>query len=314
MPSLHELFDAATDGMPPLPDLAPSARRIVRRRQLATRTSAAVLSSALVIGAGTFALSVQHSGNARDAASGPPHAYNQQYVLDTLRNLWPNKNQQLSAMPGGIGIVVTQAGKEAAFAYFSVFADASKFPSELSCLSQQDCLKATTDDGDNVLAEHGQFSPAAATASASHTLSQTLPPTTPATTPTNSNSQSKPIDQVSGASRGYRLHGAYFGQLSIAGLTGAQLMTDQQLLEIMESPAYEQLIESAVAASSVNFFGTPPPDVPSGIASVGPSPSTSGTFEPPLSASGTLAPSPSTSGSGIPSTTPPSATPSGSRP
>ncbi len=184
MPSLHELFDAATDGMPPLPDLAPSARRIVRRRQLATRTSAAVLSSALVIGAGTFALSVQHSGNARDAASGPPHAYNQQYVLDTLRNLWPNKNQQLSAMPGGIGIVVTQAGKEAAFAYFSVFADASKFPSELSCLSQQDCLKATTDDGDNVLAEHGQFSPAAATASASHTLSQTLPPTTPATTPT----------------------------------------------------------------------------------------------------------------------------------
>lgn len=126
---------------------------------------------------------MQHSGNARDAASRTPHAYNQQYVLDTRRKLWPNKNQQLSAMAGGVGIVVTQDGKEAAFAYFSVFADASKFPSELSCLSQQDCLKATTDDGDKVLAEHGQFNPAAATASAIHTLSQTVPPTTPATSP-----------------------------------------------------------------------------------------------------------------------------------
>ncbi|HET9171332.1 MAG TPA: hypothetical protein VFN97_17975, partial [Actinospica sp.] len=61
MPNLHELFDAATDGLPPLPDLAPGIRRIVRRRKIATRSAGAALSSALVIGAGTILVGGIHA-------------------------------------------------------------------------------------------------------------------------------------------------------------------------------------------------------------------------------------------------------------
>ena len=53
---LHNLFDAATADLSPLPDLVPEAHRIVRRRRLTTRSLGAALSAALVIGAGTFAL------------------------------------------------------------------------------------------------------------------------------------------------------------------------------------------------------------------------------------------------------------------
>lgn len=53
---LHDIFDAATADLPPLPDLVPEAHRIVRRHRLTTRSLGAALSAALVIGAGTFAL------------------------------------------------------------------------------------------------------------------------------------------------------------------------------------------------------------------------------------------------------------------
>jgi hypothetical protein len=63
--TLHDLFDAATADLPPLPDLAPEAHRIVHRRRLATRSLGAALSAALAVGAGTFALdSLWRSGGA----------------------------------------------------------------------------------------------------------------------------------------------------------------------------------------------------------------------------------------------------------
>lgn len=69
MPNLHELFDAASDGLPPLPDLAPDARRIVRRRKLATRSAGAALSSALVIGVGTMLIGI-HASTPADTGFG----------------------------------------------------------------------------------------------------------------------------------------------------------------------------------------------------------------------------------------------------
>jgi hypothetical protein len=232
MPTLHELFDAATDGMPPLPDLAPAARRIVRRRQFATRTAAAVLASALVIGAGTFALSV-HQGNASDAADNPPQAFSLQYELETLQSIWPNKDQQLSLNPAG-GIDIAQHGQVISRMYLSVAADIPKFQEQLRCAQTAlDCLQATTGDGDKVLAKHGDF---------------------PAT---------KMELPGGGLLDAYRLHGTDLSQLGFANLDGSDLpLTDQQLLGIVESPAYEQLVESAIAASSLPRFGTPPTSTP----------------------------------------------------
>lgn len=298
MPNLHELFDAASGDLPPLPDLAPSARRIVRRRQLAARTSAAVLSSALVIGAGTFALAVQNSGNARDAASGPLQAYSRQYVLDTLRSLWPNKDQQLSAMPpGGDGIIVTQDGKQVAYAYFEVMADIRKFPGALNCFNPpNDCFRATTADGDNVLAEHDSFTwgpgPSGGTYAPFPHASASVGTIPTKIVPTIAGSPVRmPVylfGQASGQAIGYRVHGIYFGQLNITVLSGPEVMTDQQMLGIVESPAYEQLMESAVAASSLSWFGTPPAGIPSDTQSyTGPSASTSGGYSGPPSATTT---------------------------
>ena len=252
MPNLHELFDAASGDLPPLPDLAPSARRIVRRRHLAARTSAAVLSSALVIGVGTFALSAQNSGNARDAANSPPRAYSQQYVLDTLRSLWPNKNQQLNPEDSTPMIDVMQDGQQVGFVSFGVFSDVALFPGALNCAGQdKGCLTTTTDDGDKVLGETlGEGSALAYSTpspSAGWPTKQAWPSLNPSTMSVN----------VLANIRGYRLHGSYLGLLNALGSNKTALLTDQQALDIAESPAYEQLIESAVAASSVNSLAKP---------------------------------------------------------
>jgi hypothetical protein len=53
MTDLYHLFEAATDDLAPLPDLAPNARRIARRRSVTTALTSTVLSAALVIGVGT---------------------------------------------------------------------------------------------------------------------------------------------------------------------------------------------------------------------------------------------------------------------
>jgi len=293
MPTLHELFDAASGDLPPLPDLAPAARRIVRRKQLAARTSAAVLSSALVIGAGTFALAVQHSGNARDAASSPSQAYTNQQILDTLRGLWPDKNQQLSARDGG-GVIVSQNGKTVGIVTFDVVADVAEFPDELTCPSwMKGCQQATASDGDKVIIrmdsikEHSAASLVVRNSGAPSPSYSAL-----AATPGPASTDELSVKEMSSASR---LHGTYFGRLTVASSGTGQLTADQ-LLDIVESPAYEQLIESAVAASSLDWFGTPPggyptgttnpsavagsgkpsPGIPSATASYGPSPSGSG--------------------------------------
>lgn len=277
MPTLHELFDAATDGMPPLPDLAPSARRIVRRRQLATRTSAAVLASALVIGAGTFALSV-HPGNAGDAAGNPPQAFSLQYELETLQSIWPNKNQQLSLQPGGgSSILISEHGRAISYMHLHVLADISRFPEELGCTTAAvDCVQATTPDGDKVLAQDGDFSTqeVTITATPSHWVGQSSAgsslnvPTAPG---------KKIALPAGGEQLAYRLHGTYLGQLELASNDGPNFpLTDQQLLAVVESPAYEQLVESAIASSSLDWFGTPPAGIPSDTTTYVPSPSDSG--------------------------------------
>ncbi|HEY3869902.1 MAG TPA: hypothetical protein VGM10_16170 [Actinocrinis sp.] len=54
--NLYELFDNATDNLAELPDLAPVAERIVRRRRITTRSFSAACAAALVIGVGTLTL------------------------------------------------------------------------------------------------------------------------------------------------------------------------------------------------------------------------------------------------------------------
>lgn len=252
MPTLHDLFDAATDGLPPLPDLAPTARRIARRRQLAARTTAAVLSSALVIGAGTFVLSAQHASSVVSGTSSTPHTFSSQYVLDTLRSLWPIHGEQLSLDPSASdAVIVKRGGNAVGRLVFATYPDVSKVPSALGCergTPPGSCVTARSDDGDRVLAEY----------------SMGVVPDSNAASTARSNIKSK-------LARTYRLHGTYLGQLTVFGAFDA-LPTDQELLTLVESAAYEQLLESAVAASSFQWLGTPPAGVPS--YSYGPSPST----------------------------------------
>lgn len=54
--NLYELFDTATDNLAELPDLAPVAERIVRRRRITTRSFSAACAAALIIGVGTLTL------------------------------------------------------------------------------------------------------------------------------------------------------------------------------------------------------------------------------------------------------------------
>ncbi len=268
MSDLYDLFDAASDGLPPLPDLAPAARRIARRRQLAARTTAAVLSSALVIGAGTFALSAQRSGTSVGGASRTPQSYSGQYVLDTLRSLWPIRGQHLALTAGGYGIDIMQGDHMVGRMFFEVNLDADKFPSMLKCNYGSpggDCVSAKSSDGDAVLAE---FRPAGAepgpvTAGSLHTF--------PSATATAIGTPGLTLSaQKNGFGRAYRLHGTHLGQLTMMGSTDA-MPTNGQLLALVESASYEQLIESAAAADSFQWLGTPPAGIPS--YTYGPSPS-----------------------------------------
>lgn len=106
MPNLHELFDTASDGLPPLPDLAPAARRIVRRRKIATRSAGAALSSALVIGAGTMLIGGIHASTPSDTgigaesspSSGRPIALAKTFheeAVSALQQIWPISGEHI---------------------------------------------------------------------------------------------------------------------------------------------------------------------------------------------------------------------------
>ena len=106
MPNLHELFDAASDGLPPLPDLASDARRIVRRQKIATRSAGAALSSALVIGAGTMLIGGIHastpSGDGLSAGSPsyitrpiPLAKTFHEEAVSALQRIWPIAGEQI---------------------------------------------------------------------------------------------------------------------------------------------------------------------------------------------------------------------------
>lgn len=105
MPNLHELFDAASDGLPPLPDLAPSARRIVRRRKLATRSAGAALSSALVIGAGTMLIGGIHASTPSDTGFGTGSSSTERAfplaetfhaeAVSALQQIWPIAGERI---------------------------------------------------------------------------------------------------------------------------------------------------------------------------------------------------------------------------
>lgn len=69
--NLYELFDTATDNLTPLPDLAPAAERIVRRRRIATRSFSAACAAALVIGVGTLTLHPDNGMPADIGVGGP---------------------------------------------------------------------------------------------------------------------------------------------------------------------------------------------------------------------------------------------------
>lgn len=109
MPNLHELFDAASDGLPPLPDLAPRARRIAHRRKLATRSAGAALSSALVIGAGTMLIGGIHASTPSETGLGAgtgagPSSTGRAFALartfheeavSALQQIWPVAGEQI---------------------------------------------------------------------------------------------------------------------------------------------------------------------------------------------------------------------------
>jgi hypothetical protein len=268
MPTLHDLFDSATDGLPPMPDLAPSARRIAHRRRLVTRTVSSALGSALVIGVGTLALTSQMVGGPANAM-GAPASFNNQYLLTTLQQLWPNSNQQLSIDPTSVALDITQDGKKVGYVYFDVMADVSSFPSELECITgyenatPQDCLTGTTSDGDRVLA---QKQPGGVLALPTAPAAAEVQSTVPTHIPYAPFDKAGAKDGTRGSLttvpmfRSYRLHDGYFGQLEV--VDGKDGVTAQQMFDLVQSPEYEQLVASAANAGSLDWFGTPPAGIP----------------------------------------------------
>lgn len=103
---LHDLFDAATADLSPLPDLVPEAHRIVRRHRLTTRSLGTALSAALVIGAGTFALDPpQRSGGsgAIDAQVGLSASTLSDFktrVSALLQGIWPVDGETIRPAKG----------------------------------------------------------------------------------------------------------------------------------------------------------------------------------------------------------------------
>lgn len=105
MPNLHELLDAACDDLTPLPNLAPHARRIARRRKLATRSTGAVLSSALVIGAGAMVVGDIRTSTPSGSVVGAGSSHTSQVVvsaksfheeaMSALQQIWPVTGEQI---------------------------------------------------------------------------------------------------------------------------------------------------------------------------------------------------------------------------
>jgi len=104
---LHDLFDAATADLSPLPDLVPEAHRIARRHRLATRSLGAALSAALAIGVGTFALdspwrSGTSTGLSVQAGSAPGSAERdfKSRAAALLQSVWPVHGETIRPATG----------------------------------------------------------------------------------------------------------------------------------------------------------------------------------------------------------------------
>jgi hypothetical protein len=115
---LHDLFDAATADLAPLPDLVPEAHRIVRRHRLATRSLGAALSAALAIGAGTFAVdSPWRSGGATGfgvrAGSGSAERDFKTRAAALLQSVWPVRGETIRPAVGDpqAFVVIAPGGK-----------------------------------------------------------------------------------------------------------------------------------------------------------------------------------------------------------
>lgn len=115
---LHDLFDAATADLPPLPDLVPEAHRIAHRRRLATRSLGAALSAALAIGAGTFALdgpwrSGGATGFSAQAASGSTERDFKTRAAALLQSVWPVHGETIRPAVGDpqAFVIIAPGGK-----------------------------------------------------------------------------------------------------------------------------------------------------------------------------------------------------------
>jgi hypothetical protein len=103
MPNLHELLDTASDNLPPLPSLAPTARRIARRRTLATRSVGAALSCALVIGGGTLLIGGLQGSTAAATGAGSSRTVKtvsdaekfREEAVSALQQIWPVTGEQI---------------------------------------------------------------------------------------------------------------------------------------------------------------------------------------------------------------------------
>lgn len=119
---LHDLFDAASADLPPLPDLVPAAHRIEHRRRVATRSLGAALSAALVIGAGTFALNTPgrsdgSTGLSVKAGSGSASGSHERdfktRAAALLQSVWPVQGETIRPAVGDAQafVVIAPDGK-----------------------------------------------------------------------------------------------------------------------------------------------------------------------------------------------------------
>jgi len=119
---LHDLFDAATADLPPLPDLVPEAHRIEHRRRVATRSLGAALSAALVIGAGTFALNASGRSDGSTglsvkagsgSASGSAERDFKTRAAALLQSIWPVHGETIRPAVGAAQafVIIASDGK-----------------------------------------------------------------------------------------------------------------------------------------------------------------------------------------------------------
>lgn len=107
MPNLHDLLDAATDDLPPLPSLAPQARRIARRRTRARRSAGVALcSSILILGVGATVIGLHAStpsGTGTSAGTGSsgtrrivtPTDHFHDEAVSVLQQIWPIAGERI---------------------------------------------------------------------------------------------------------------------------------------------------------------------------------------------------------------------------